>query len=299
MRRGDLVRPGAGGGDSPALAVVNQWLLTKTGRTNRAYAQAYARVVEDLAVGPVTVERATAIRDRLAQRYAPATVALTLSAMRSLWKAFQAAGLVADNPWAQVPPPPVPLTVGRRLLTEAEVAAMIRACPLARDRALLAWLYYTGMRVTEAVTVRWQDLRWDPDTPPGRWLVTIFGKGGKTRTVTVPDAVVTAAQHAAGPVRRPQDRLWPLSTRQVERIVARAAAQAGVPKAVSPHWLRHAYATHALRRGAPLPVVQHALGHARLDTTGVYLDIAPGESAAAWLPPPGEGGMPARPASGP
>ena len=75
-----------------------------------------------------------------------------------------------------------------------------------------------------------------------------------------------------------------LNRRQAERIVEAAAARAGLAAGVSPHWLRHAHATHALERGAPIHLVQATLGHASVATTGRYLHARPTDSSAKYLP---------------
>jgi integrase/recombinase XerD len=76
---------------------------------------------------------------------------------------------------------------------------------------------------------------------------------------------------------------WHLTTRQAQRLVAAAAARAGISEDVSPHWLRHAHATHALERGAPIHLVKDTLGHASIATTGKYLHARPTESSAKYL----------------
>ncbi|HYQ91573.1 MAG TPA: tyrosine-type recombinase/integrase, partial [Candidatus Competibacteraceae bacterium] len=74
-----------------------------------------------------------------------------------------------------------------------------------------------------------------------------------------------------------------LDRSQVHRIVRAAARRAGLTMPVSPHWLRHAHASHALERGAPIHLVQQTLGHASVATTGVYLHARPGDSSALYL----------------
>ena len=85
------------------------------------------------------------------------------------------------------------------------------------------------------------------------------------------------------PVFRSRKGRKALSLRQVERIVQAAARRAGVELPVSPHWLRHAHASHALDRGAPIHLVQATLGHASVATTGRYLHARPTESSAKYL----------------
>jgi integrase/recombinase XerD len=141
------------------------------------------------------------------------------------------------------------------------------------------------VRVSEIAALTWRDLQ--PRTEGGQ--VNVFGKGSKTRTVLLPSAIwrelLRFRQHAAldAPVfvsPRTRGHLHPSS---IERIVAKAAARAGLELAVSPHWLRHSHATHALERGAPIHLVAATLGHASVATTGKYLHARPTDSSSKYL----------------
>ena len=180
----------------------------------------------------------------------------------------------------------VPSTPPRRLpkaLTVAEVAAILGAAggddPLGlRDRALLEFLYGTGARISEAVGADVDDLDLDDGS------VLLHGKGGRSRLVPV-------GRYAAGAVGgylvrgRPElaragrgtprvflnARGGPLSRQSAWTILRRASARAGLdPSRISPHTLRHSYATHLLDGGADVRVVQELLGHASVTTTQVY-----------------------------
>jgi integrase/recombinase XerD len=138
--------------------------------------------------------------------------------------------------------------------------------------------------VSELVALRWRDLQ---PRDHGEGQVTVSGKGGKTRAVLLPAAVwrdLQALRAAAtnGPVFGSR-KGGPLTARQVQRLVDAAARRAGLRAGVSPHWLRHAHATHALERGAPIHIVQATLGHASVATTGRYLHARPTDSSARYL----------------
>jgi len=149
----------------------------------------------------------------------------------------------------------------------------------------LLTLYSGGFRVAEACGLKWSDLQ-SRDTSG---QITVFGKGSKTRTVLVPKSVWNsllslrgdAPEHA--PVFRSR-KGGHLDESQVWRIVRKAAKRAGIEKAVSCHWLRHAHASHALDRGAPIHLVQATLGHSSVATTGKYLHARPADSSANYLP---------------
>jgi integrase/recombinase XerD len=157
-----------------------------------------------------------------------------------------------------------------------------------RNQAILLLLYTAGLRVQELCALRWQDLA---KRKPGGQM-TIFGKGGKTRIVLLPEPVwfeLSKLKNNAAPsdpvfVSRQRDSFGKsLDQSQVNRIVAAAAEAAGIEKKVSPHWLRHAHATHSLNRGAPLHLVQNTLGHSSIATTSRYLHARPDDSSALYL----------------
>jgi integrase/recombinase XerD len=236
----------------------------------------------------LTLHQATRVDllDLLAdQATAPArTVARRLSALRRFYRHQLREGLLAEDPTARIQSP----RLGRRLpdsLSEAEVEALIGAPdpddPLgARDRAMLEVLYATGLRVSELVGLRLDavNLR--------QGVVRVMGKGSKERLVPLGEA----AQHAlagflAGPRReilgaRSADAAFPTRrgqamTRQAfwQRL-RRHAAAAGITRPLSPHTLRHAFATHLLNHGADLRVVQMLLGHSDISTTQIYTHVA-------------------------
>lgn len=118
--------------------------------------------------------------------------------------------------------------------------------------------------------------------------VTVHGKGGKTRHILLPPPIwreliaLRGDAGAAAPLFRSQ-RGGHLHPSQVLRIVKAAARRAGLSGAQSPHWLRHAHASHALDRGAPIHLVQATLGHASVATTGRYTHARPTDSSARYL----------------
>ena len=151
---------------------------------------------------------------------------------------------------------------------------------------LLRLLSSARLSVTQIAALSRRDLR--PRTDGGQ--VTVFGKGDKMHVVLLPSPIwreLLRFRQGAGldaPVfpssRRGGGHLHPTA---IERIVCKAAQRAGVDGKVSPHWLRHSHATHALERGAPIHLVQATLGHASVATTGRYLHARPTDSSAKYL----------------
>jgi integrase/recombinase XerC len=166
-------------------------------------------------------------------------------------------------------------------LDEAQTARLLEAPSLKkwqgwRDRALLETLYSTGMRVSELVGLNLEDV----DHISGSALVR--GKGKKERLCPIGDTALKAIR--AYLERRPPKPRVPyvlfvsqkgtrLTVRQVDRLLVRYVAQAELPRSVSPHSLRHSFATHLLDRGADLRSVQELLGHASLSTTQIYTHV--------------------------
>ena len=206
-----------------------------------------------------------------------ASAARAMSAVRGLHRFAAREGLAPDDPGRDVRPPAPPKRLPKALAVDQveRILAVPGDDPLGlRDRALLEFLYGTGARISEAVGLAVDDL--DEAT------VTLHGKGGRTRLVPLGryaraalDAYLVRSRPglAAGGRGTPavflNARGGPLSRQSAWTVLHRAAGTAGVP-GVSPHTLRHSYATHLLDGGADVRVVQELLGHASVTTTQVY-----------------------------
>ena len=212
------------------------------------------------------------------------TTARRLSCLRQFFQHLLRQGLLTEDPSARVEAPrlgrPLP-----RILTEAEVERLLAAPdtnspPGHRDRAMLEVLYATGLRVSELVELKAAQVSLN------QGLVRVIGKGGKERLVPLgEEALDWLADFLRGPRLdllggRLSDFLFPTSrsdhmTRQAFwQLIKRHALTAGIHKEMSPHTLRHAFATHLLNHGADLRVVQMLLGHSDLSTTQIYTHVA-------------------------
>lgn len=221
------------------------------------------------------------------------SAARTVVAVRGFHRFAVTDGLAAHDPASGVRPPQ-PAKRLPKALPLADVEALLEAAgspgtSLAlRDRALLELLYGTGARISEAVGLDVDDLDVDPTT--GQGTVLLRGKGGKQRLVPVGsyalDAVdaylvrgrpdLAGSGGSAGATGGPRGALFlnarggRLSRQSAWTVLVRAAERAGVTRDVSPHTLRHSFATHLLDGGADVRVVQELLGHASVTTTQVY-----------------------------
>jgi integrase/recombinase XerD len=266
--------------------VIELWLYGRPLHTQRAYAGDIARFLGGAGkpLPAVTLADIQGFADSLSA-LAPASRYRTLSAVKSLLAFGHRVGYLAFDAGRALRLPPVRDRLAERILPEADVHRILSLETNQRNRALLTLLYASGVRVSEACGLCWRDVR----ANGGAAQITVFGKGGKTRAIQLPASVATLLAKLRGkdgeedpvfPSRKHGAALRPLA---VLRIVRQAARRAGIEAAVSPHWLRHAHASHALDRGAPIHLVQATLGHASINTTGRYLHARPKDSSGRFL----------------
>jgi integrase/recombinase XerD len=215
---------------------------------------------------------------------APSTISRRLSAVKSLFKLGHRLGWLVFDVAATVPLPSIRDSLAERILSEEQVQRLFWSEKHPRNLVLLRLVYGAGIRVSEACALRWRDLAVRDESGQ----VTVFGKGGKTRAILLPPVLWTRVTELRGNAG-PDDPVFrsrkggALRRAQVHVIVKAAAKRAKLPPGVSAHWLRHAHASHALDRSAPVHVVQATLGHASLTTTTRYTHVRPGDSSARYL----------------
>ena len=207
-----------------------------------------------------------------------------LSAVKSLFAFGHRLGYLPFDVGRPLRLPSMPNSLTERILSEPEVNQIIALEPKPRNRVLLLLLYASGIRVSELCSLKWQHVQRRDDG----CQITVMGKGGRTRTILLPYSVAApllSLREGAGddePIYRSR-KGGHLHPSQVMRIVRKAARRAGIEKNVSPHWLRHGHASHALDRGAPIHLVQTTLGHSSVATTGRYLHARPTDSSSKYL----------------
>lgn len=265
---------------------INLWLHGKAPTTQRGYKREIASFLAfvEKPLQWVTLGDLQRYSDSLGH-LAPRTQCRTLAAIKSLLSFAQKIGYVRFNAGAPLSLPKPKNDLAERILSEEETARMI-ALATGRDRVLLRFLYASGCRCSEVLGIRWRDFA---EASEGRAIVTVYGKGSRTRHILLPGSVWRDVQSLKRPEDGPNDAPFrsrlgkPLSQPQLWRIVRTAAKRAGITRPVSPHWWRHACASHSLDRGAPVHVVQKSLGHASLSTTSIYAHCRPSEGAALYL----------------
>jgi integrase/recombinase XerD len=214
---------------------------------------------------------------------APSTIRRAQSALRTYFGFLMAEGVIDDDPTEMMESP----RTWRRLpdvLSRDEVERMLESPdpdhPMYwRDRAILEFLYASGVRVSELVELGVRDLRLEEG------FAIVFGKGAKERIVPMGSAARSALERYLRGVRTELDRGQargrvflnrrgrPLTRMTIWNLVRDAADRVGITRKVSPHTLRHTFATHLLEGGADLAVVQELLGHADISTTQIYTHV--------------------------
>lgn len=266
--------------------LVRLWLHGRGAGTRRAYQREADRL--RAAVGrplpAVTLADLQAYVDGLAH-LAPASRQRAIAATKSLLTFGERIGYLPVNVGAVLRLPKKRDQLTERIVDTESVRALLAAETDPRNHALLRLLYAAGLRLEEVCGLRWKHC---VKRPNGRGQVTVYGKGGKTRAVALSAetwAELAELQGEAGrddPVFRSR-KGGPLSPSAAWRVVKAAAQRAGLPEEFSPHWLRHAHASHALDAGAPISLVKETLGHASIATTGRYLHARPDESSGGFL----------------
>ena len=214
----------------------------------------------------------------------PRTLARRLSALRRFYRYLEREGRVAENPCDRIDAP----RLGRPLpgaLTEKEVERLLAAPDVdtalgLRDRAMLEVLYATGLRVSELVGLRSEQVNL------GQGVLRVVGKGDKERLVPLGELAVGWLDRffergragilgmKSSPVLFPTARGRAMTRQAFWYLIKRYAGCAGISRDISPHTLRHAFATHLLDHGADLRVVQMLLGHRDISTTQIYTHVA-------------------------
>jgi len=223
------------------------------------------------------------------KEYSKTTIARKLATLRSFYKFLVKRGRISSNPVTVIRTPKQEKKLPRFLEYE-EVKRLLETPPMdnwlgARDRAILETLYSTGMRVSELVALNMDDVDFLGE------VVHIRGKGKKERIAPISSSALQVIQHYMEfRNRRSQSsgNFDPkvlfvnkhggrLSTRSVRRKMDKYLKMAGLDPAISPHTLRHSFATHMLNNGADLRSVQELLGHQSLSTTQVYTHLTTGK----------------------
>lgn len=220
--------------------------------------------------------------------YHPLSIADYISCIKSLLTFGYKLGALPFNVGVLVKKPKVKNELAQRILLPEEVQRMILLETNPRNKLILKVLYAGGLRASELCRLKWRDVQ---ECSDGSIQLTIFGKGNKTRFVKLPAKLSIELLNFQGdanlnaPVFRSKYKKngGHLRRQTLGEIVKEAGRRSGIEKDVSPHFLRHSHASHALQRGASIQLVKETLGHSNIKTTEHYLHVQPGESSGNYL----------------
>lgn len=294
----DLIRPSIASAaplvpaDSGDRQLAQLWIDShrKSAKTRAQYRRVADRLLTWMTEASTDLRRLT-LRELLTFADGLATLApnsqkAILSGVKSLLTFAQKTGYCQYNVGATLEIAKPKNTLAERILSEEQVLTMISAEPDARKRLIIRVLYSSGGRVSEVAALTWRDTAANGDAGQ----LTLLGKGGDTRVVLLSRATWLALAASRPTDAGPATPIFasrtgkPLARSWIWQVVKDAATRAGLPDGVSPHWMRHAHASHALDRGAPAHLVQETLGHASLETTTKYAHARPSDSSARYLP---------------
>ena len=278
--------------------LVSLWLHGKSPRTQEAYLRDVNQFVDyvDRPLQQVILQDLQNWSDELEQRgLADATRARKLAAVKSLFSFGHKIGYFVFNVGAAIVTPKVKDDLAERILPRDIVHRVLEMADNLRDAVLLRLFYSSGGRVSELAALRWKatvSRRGTSGKTAGQ--IALHGKGDKIRNVLLSASTWAELMRLQRQERdcgfgNPHDPIFRsrkgghLSRQQLWYIVKRAAQRAGCEQAVSPHWLRHAHASHALDEGAPVHLVKETLGHKSLATTSRYTHARPDDSSATYL----------------
>ncbi len=281
--------------------LLSAWLTSKTDNGSGHTARLYARVgdaflaalgrplrqavVEDVqaAVGKLRVKED-------GKPASPATVATHLAVVKSLLRFAHRVGYTRFNAGELLKVKKANGARAQRIMQKLDVQLLIRSAGSPRNQMLLSIAYYGALRVSELASLTWGHFI---EREGGRIQIAgLVGKGDKEREVLLPASIAALIREARGAAGLDEPVFisrqgTQLSDRMINHVVKSAARRAGLAeklcKVVSPHWLRHAHASHALDNGAPIQLVSQTLGHGSITTTSIYAHAKPNDSSALYL----------------
>jgi integrase/recombinase XerD len=243
----------------------------------------------------VTPQDVSSYIQKLAQEQKAATTqARHISALRQFYKFLMSEGIIEANPMALLAPPKIPRSLPK-ILTYADIEKLLTTAAQdttpkgVRMQALMELLYASGLRVSELVSLPYAILAADAEVLRKRRFIFIKGKGGKERLVPLSDLAIESLTHylkirpvfLEGLPKTAEQWLFPsrskeghLTRLRFYQLIKDLAVIAGLsPAKVSPHVIRHAFATHLLHGGADLLSIQKLLGHSDISTTQIYTHV--------------------------
>jgi integrase/recombinase XerD len=246
----------------------------QTLRAYRLQAKLLIKFIEDVEIDTLTTAQIKEYLAKSSERLKPSSLAHRIRFIKSLFRWSHEEGHIQKNPAAKIKEP----KVGKRIpkfLTEREIEHLREACLTSLEKALFEFMFSTGCRIGEIVSLDKNSVNWSNRS------VIVRGKGDKEREVYFNirsdiwlkrylDDRMDKDQAIFVTERIPHR----MSIAQMRNIIKRISQRAGINKEIHPHQLRHSYATNLLNNGAPLEVIQSLLGHEKSETTRIYAQLS-------------------------
>lgn len=262
--------------------IIILWLNDKKSSTQKTYAANIRTFLEFITtpLRELKIEEIQAYQAHIESLgYRPSTLKSKMAALKSLFSFGTKLNYFIFNlPQALRSRYNVRDTINERYCDKEAILLFFDAIDDDKFKCLFLLQYRLGLRNAEACTLRWSDLRGN--------VLTVLGKGDKTRFVTVPDDLLTELNK----LYHPRDTFIfetrngkPYDTSKSRRAIKKYAAKAGITTNISCHWLRHSHATHALRAGVHIDILSKSLGHSDVAVTSRYLHTQAGECSSAYV----------------
>lgn len=261
--------------------VMTLWFDGKTKTTIKTYGYSLKQFFDfaQCQLNEVKLETLVSFKQYLMTlNYAVASVNNKLMAIKSLLSFAYKIGYLPFNVGIVVKSIKNHENINDKILMTGEIKALINNAKNFRDALLIKLLANTGLRISEAINLKWSDIKLNK--------IAVFGKGGKTRYISIKDELLnellTLKNRFCDYVFH-SNRLTPLRRENVHTMLKEVAKKANLTDRVSAHWLRHSTASHALSNGASLHQVKELLGHDSINTTARYLHTLNGTTATDFI----------------
>ncbi|MCD6095502.1 MAG: tyrosine-type recombinase/integrase [Thermoprotei archaeon] len=199
--------------------------------------------------------------------YKSSTLYRKICSLKTFYEFLKRIGLTNENPIDNIERPKLRKRLPQ-FLTEEEVEKLIMVADNFRNKLIVRLLYTTGLRVSELVNLNWEDIDFK-----NKEIIVRSGKGGKGRIVLVDETTLKMLLKYKEMTGKNRGSIFDLSVRTVQHIIKELRERAKLTKKVTPHVLRHTFATHLLEAGADIRAIQELLGHSSLSTTQIYTHV--------------------------
>ena len=199
--------------------------------------------------------------------YKSSTLYRKICSLKTFYEFLKRIGLTNENPIDNIERPKLRKRLPQ-FLTEEEVEKLIMVADNFRNKLIVRLLYTTGLRVSELVNLNWEDIDFK-----NKEIIVRSGKGGKERIVLVDETTLKMLLKYREMTGKNKGSIFDLSVRTVQHIIKELRERAKLTKKVTPHVLRHTFATHLLEAGADIRAIQELLGHSSLSTTQIYTHV--------------------------